>query len=119
MGNGQGLTRALLANAALLAVAVASASAQGSSPNQPQAIPAPPALNLLPCPRLGPASTIQPLRIQPRQVAAKNRMGCLSAEDAVYGPDGCPIRFCGTQTPRLALPGAPGTRSPGAQPPAP
>jgi hypothetical protein len=112
MGNGQGLTRALLANAALLAVAVASASAQGSSPNQPQAIPAPPALNLLPCPRLGPASTIQPLRIQPRQVAAKNRMGCLSAEDAVYGPDGCPIRFCGTRTPRLALPAAPAAQPP-------
>jgi hypothetical protein len=72
----------------------------------------PPALNLLPCPRLGPASTIQPLRIQPRQVAAKNKMGCLSAEDAVYGPEGCPIRFCGTRTPRLALPAAPAAQPP-------
>lgn len=112
MGNGQGLTRALLATAALLAVAAAPASAQGPSPNQPQAIPAPPAYNLPPCPRLGPAGTIQPLRIQPRQVAAKNKMGCLSAEDAVYGPDGCPIRFCGTRTPRLALPGAPAAQPP-------
>lgn len=119
MGNGKGLTRMWFAAVALLLAAATPVGAQGPSPNQPQAIPAPPGLNLPPCPRLGPSGTIQPLRIQPRQVAAKNRMGCLSAEDAVYGPDGCPIRFCGTQTPRLALPGAPGSRSPGAQPPAP
>jgi hypothetical protein len=119
MGNGQGLTRALLAATALLLVASAPASAQAPSPNQPQAIPAPPALNLPPCPRLGPPGTIQPLRIQPRQVAAKNRMGCLSAEDAVYGPDGCPIRFCGITTPRLALPGTPGAKPPAPQPPPP
>jgi hypothetical protein len=61
-------------------------------------------LSAPPCPRLGPPGTIQPLRIQPRQVAAKNARGCLSAEDAVYGADGCPTRFCGTATPRLQLP---------------
>jgi len=119
MGNGKRLTRALLAVTVLLGAAAAPASAQGPSPNQPQAIPSPPALNLPPCRRLGPPGTIQPLRIQPRQVAAKNRMGCLSAEDAVYGPDGCPIRFCGTTTPRLALPGAPGAQPPAPQSPSP
>ena len=118
MGNGKELKRALFAAAALLVAAAAPAGAQSPSPNQPQAIPAPPGLNLPPCPRLGPPNTIQPLRIQPRQVAAKNRMGCLSAEDAVYGPDGCPIRFCGAATPRLALPGAPAALPP-AQPPLP
>jgi hypothetical protein len=112
MGNGKELTRALFATAGLLLAAAAPVAAQGPSPNQPQAIPAPPGLNLPPCPRLGPSGTIQTLRIQPRQVAAKNRMGCLSAEDAVYGPDGCPTRFCGTQTPRLALPAAPAAQPP-------
>jgi hypothetical protein len=40
---------------------------------------------------------LQPLRIAPGQVAAKNAMGCLSAADAIYGPDGCPTRLCGRQ----------------------
>jgi len=117
MRNGKGLTRAMLAAAVLLLAASAPAGAQSPSPNQPQAIPSPLGLPPSPCPRIGTRTTIQPLRIQPRQVAAKNRMGCLSAEDAVYGPDGCPIRFCGTQTPRLALPGQPAAQPPAAQPP--
>ena len=78
--------------------------AQAPSPNQPEAIPERRGLALPPCPRIGEPGAIQPLRIQPRQVGAKNARGCLSAEDAVYGPDGCPVRFCGTRTPRLQLP---------------
>lgn len=80
------------------------ASAQVPSPNQPEAIPAQRGLTPPPCPRIGPAGTIQPLRLQPGQVAAKNARGCLSAEDAVYGANGCPLRFCGQRTPRLQLP---------------
>lgn len=78
--------------------------AQAVAPNQPAAIPAQPGLSPPPCPRIGPPGTIQPLRLQPQQVQAKNARGCLSAEDALYGPDGCPVRFCGTRTPRLQLP---------------
>lgn len=109
MGNGNRVTLVLLAAAAL---AAAPASAQSPSAHQPEAIQiqgiSPP-----PCPRLGSANTIQPLRLQPGQVALKNRVGCLSAEDAVYGPDGCPIRFCGNTNLQLTLPGST------AQPPAP
>ncbi len=66
-----------------------------SNPNQPEAIDKggllPP-----PCPLIVPPQlpALQPIRIQPSQVAAKNRMGCLSAADAIYGPDGCPLRLC-------------------------
>jgi hypothetical protein len=65
------------------------------NPNQPYAIDKggllPP-----PCPLIVPPQlpALQPIRIQPSQVAAKNRMGCLSAADAIYGPDGCPQRLC-------------------------
>lgn len=104
--------RLTLLLAALAALAAAPANAQSPSPNQPDAIRIqgfrPP-----PCPRLGSANTIQPLRLQPSQVALKNRMGCLAAQDAVYGPDGCPIRFCGSADPPLPLPGST------AQPPTP
>jgi len=51
-----------------------------------------------PCPRIAsPAgqSYLQPARLKPEEVAAKNRLGCLSPADAVYGPDGCPQRYCG------------------------
>lgn len=53
-----------------------------------------------PCPVLAsPGNTsstlLQPMRIKPQQVKAKNAMGCLSPSDAIYGPDGCPLRFCG------------------------
>lgn len=61
-------------------------------------------------------AVFQPLPIQPSQVAAKNRAGCLSPGDAVYGPDGCPIRFCRDGGGVIPLPIP---QRPGAQPPAP
>ena len=36
----------------------------------------------------------QPTKILPVRVAEKNARGCLSKMDAIYGPDGCPLRFC-------------------------
>jgi hypothetical protein len=53
-----------------------------------------------PCPRLASpgssnATLMQPLRLKPQEVKAKNAMGCLSPSDAIYGADGCPLRFCG------------------------
>jgi hypothetical protein len=71
-----------------------SAWAQSPSPNQPLAIDG---LPPPPCPLLVPASdyALQPLRIQPSQVARKNAVGCLSPADAaLYGPDGCPVKLC-------------------------
>lgn len=58
------------------------------------------------CPLVVPAtqSELQPLRIRPSQVAAKNARGCLSAADAVYGPDGCPLRLCGKGSGLIQLP---------------
>lgn len=86
----------LLVGAALLAAASA-AGAAPASPNQPLSIPTdrlPPP----PCPLVVPPQlpALQPLRIDPSQVAAKNRRGCLSPADAIYGPDGCPQRLCGS-----------------------
>ncbi len=74
-------------------------SALPASPNQPLAIQASPGLPPRPCPLVVPPhdSLFQPLRIQPQQVGMKNRMGCLSAADARYSPDGCPSRLCGTK----------------------
>ncbi len=64
-----------------------------------------------------PANAVfQPLPIPPRQVAAKNRAGCLSPGDAIYGPDGCPIRLCRDGGGVIPLPS---TQGPAAQPPAP
>jgi hypothetical protein len=80
------------------------ALAQAASSNQPEAIQPGGGLTPSPCPRIGPPGTIQPLRIQPQLVKAKNARGCLSAEDALYAPNGCPMRFCGARTPRLQLP---------------
>ncbi|MEB3326579.1 MAG: hypothetical protein VKI39_02605 [Synechococcus sp.] len=48
---------------------------------------------------------LQPRRIQPDQVKAKNAMGCLSPADAVYGADGCPLRLCGQDAGSIQLPG--------------
>jgi len=61
-------------------------------------------------------AVFQPLPIQPGQVAAKNRAGCLSPGDAIYGPDGCPIRLCRDRGGVIPLP-APGR--PASQLPAP
>lgn len=77
-----------------LGLAGTAAHAQQPSPNQPMAIEGLPAE---PCPLLVPGSdrALQPLRIQPSQVARKNAVGCLSPADAaVYGPDGCPVKLC-------------------------
>jgi hypothetical protein len=60
-----------------------------------------------PCPVLaspGSQSLLQPMRLQPQQVKAKNAMGCLSPSDAIYGPDGCPLRFCGSNSGVFKLP---------------
>jgi hypothetical protein len=47
---------------------------------------------------------LQPKRIQPQQVKAKNALGCLSPADAVYGADGCPLRLCGAGAGVIQLP---------------
>jgi hypothetical protein len=59
------------------------------------------------CPLIVPAETtaVQPKRILPSQVAGKNAMGCLSPSDAIYGPDGCPVKMCGQTSGAFALPG--------------
>ena len=57
------------------------------------------------------AGQIQPLRIAPADVAAKNKLGCLSPNDAVYGPNGCPLRLCGATQGAVPLPDATGTAS--------
>ena len=96
-----GLLAGLLAGAIPLALplAAAPALAQRPSPNQPLAIKASPGLSPPACRLVVPRSDalLQPLRIKPAQVAQKNSMGCLSAADALYGPDGCPSRLCGQQ----------------------
>jgi hypothetical protein len=48
------------------------------------------------CPLLVPSqvSYLQPKRLKPEEVKAKNAAGCLSPADAIYGPDGCPIKLC-------------------------
>ena len=51
-------------------------------------------------------AALQPLWIPPAQVAAKNRLGCLSAADGIYGTDGCPTRLCGQGRGEIALPAA-------------
>jgi len=77
--------------------AVMPALAQGLTPNQPLAIKARPGLSPPACRLVVPRgdALLQPLRIQPAQVAQKNSLGCLSAADALYGPDGCPSQLCG------------------------
>jgi hypothetical protein len=60
------------------------------------------------CPLIVPesAANLQPRRIEPSQVQAKNAMGCLSPSDAIYGPDGCPLKPCGPGSGTFQLPGA-------------
>ena len=82
----------------VVGAATGDAAAQGSSsPNQPLAIDGPAALTPSACKLVVPQSeaVLQPMKIRPDQVPLKNRLGCLSPADAVYGPDGCPIRLCG------------------------
>ena len=58
------------------------------------------------CPLIVPKDQqiLQPRRIPPGQVAGKNAMGCLSAADAIYGKDGCPIKLCGEGSGAFQLP---------------
>ncbi len=84
--------------ALLTAVSATGAAAQVSpSANQPLAIDGAAALVPSPCRLVVPPgeSVLQPLKIRPDQVPLKNRLGCLSPADAVYGADGCPMRLCG------------------------
>ena len=48
------------------------------------------------CPALLPKSEsfLEPMRLRPAEVPAKNARGCLSPGDAIYGPDGCPKKLC-------------------------
>lgn len=48
------------------------------------------------CPALLPKneSFLEPMRLSPQEVPAKNARGCLSPSDAIYGPDGCPKKLC-------------------------
>ena len=48
------------------------------------------------CPLVVPSqvSFLQPKRLKPEEVKAKNAAGCLSPADAIYGPDGCPLKLC-------------------------
>lgn len=50
------------------------------------------------------AGDVQPMRLPASQVAAKNKLGCLSPNDAIYGPDGCPTRLCGPSRGAVPLP---------------
>jgi len=58
------------------------------------------------CPLVVPAwnSELQPKRIESSQVAGKNAGGCLSPSDAIYGPDGCPLKLCGANAGVIPLP---------------
>jgi len=89
-------------DAVLLVVALAGTVLLGGAPRpaHAQALPKPS------CPLVVPPSQklLQPRRIQPDQVKAKNTMGCLSPADAVYGADGCPLRLCGPDAGVIQLP---------------
>jgi len=50
------------------------------------------------------AGEVQPLRIRPSDVALKNKVGCLSPNDAVYGADGCPLKLCNADSGVMPLP---------------
>jgi len=88
-----GLTSVVMA--AIAGMAGSSALAADTLPYEP------------PCPVLaspGSQALLQPMRLPPQQVKAKNAMGCLSPNDAIYGPDGCPLRFCGANSGVFKLP---------------
>lgn len=62
-----------------------------------------------PCPRLASPpgqSYLQAMPLPPAQVKAKNKLGCLSPADVVYGPNGCPLRYCGANSGEFDLPPA-------------
>ena len=76
-----------------------------SKPGQPKAISGPPP-PIAPCPLIVPPrdAVLQPLHLPPALVPLKNRFGCLSAADAIYGPDGCPKRLCRKAESPIRLP---------------
>ncbi|MEY2643629.1 MAG: hypothetical protein RLZZ611_278 [Cyanobacteriota bacterium] len=71
-------------------------------------------LNSMSCPLLVKPTEAQkqPLWISPSQVAAKNKLGCLSPADAIYGPDGCPRQLCRAGQGAIPLPGQRGGTPP-------
>jgi hypothetical protein len=78
------LHRTVLVSALLLTAAAA--QAEGLQPNR----------YARGCKMLVPADApyLQPKRLKPEEVQAKNAGGCLSQADAIYAPDGCPIKLC-------------------------
>ena len=72
----------------------------------PAAIQGIPSRQRLSCPLLVQPkdAALQPLSLDPGQVEAKNRLGCLSSNDAVYGADGCPQKLCGSGSGVIPLP---------------
>lgn len=102
--NGPNLASLLAALPLMLGALGAPVSAQP----QPLAVPPLSSAPWVPgasCPLLVPLkdSVLQPLRIEPRQVPRKNAGGCLSAADALYSADGCPLRLCPRAVPNLDL----------------
>jgi hypothetical protein len=61
------------------------------------------------CPAIVSAGNVQPMRLAPSEVAAKNKLGCLSPNDAIYGKDGCPTLLCGQSSGAVPLPQAEGS----------
>jgi hypothetical protein len=71
--------------------------------------PGQPILPASSCPAIVSAGNVQPMRLAPSEVAAKNKLGCLSPNDAIYGKDGCPTRLCGQSSGAVPLPHAGGS----------
>jgi hypothetical protein len=99
-------TLAGLAGLAVGATGLAASAQETTSPNQPLAIDGPAALVPSPCRLVVPQSqaVLQPMKIKPEQVPLKNRLGCLSPADAIYGADGCPVKLCGKGEGAFQLP---------------
>ena len=66
--------------------------------------PGQPILPASSCPAIVGSGDVQPMRLPPSEVAAKNKLGCLSPNDAIYGSDGCPTRLCGQNSGTVPLP---------------
>ena len=66
--------------------------------------PGQPILPASSCPAIVSAGNVQPMRLPPSEVAAKNKLCCLSPNDAIYGKDGCPTRLCGQSSGAVPLP---------------
>ncbi|MBM5793726.1 MAG: hypothetical protein FJ057_07300 [Cyanobacteria bacterium K_DeepCast_0m_m1_088] len=66
--------------------------------------PGQPILPASSCPAIVGSGDVQPMRLPPSEVAAKNKLGCLSPNDAIYGSDGCPTRLCGQNSGAVPLP---------------